>query len=108
MPDASLISDSRCRIAMSEPTGCRALRSSVAVVVGSLRDVGRDPTSIARTFDLGVDPLDIRGVQARSIDMLQHLAGLGADEVRCYPVSDSTHAARLEAIAALGALMPEI
>jgi hypothetical protein len=68
----------------------------------------RDPTSIARTFDLGVDPLDIRGVQARSIDMLQHLAGLGADEVRCYPVSDSTHAARLEAIAALGALMREI
>lgn len=70
--------------------------------------VGRDPSSIGRTFDLGFDPLDIQGARTRSIEMLQHLAGLGADEVRCYAVSDDTHAARHEAIVALAAMMSEI
>lgn len=80
----------------------------LALLDTTCEDVGRDPTSIGRTFDLGVDPLDLRGARTRSIDMLAHLAGLGANEVRCYTVSDGTHAARLEAIAALGALMSEV
>ena len=80
----------------------------IALLDQTCEAIGRDPSSISRTFDVGVDPLDIRGARTRSIEMLAHLAGLGADEVRCYAVSDDSHAARLEAIVALGAMMSEI
>jgi hypothetical protein len=37
-----------------------------------------------------------------------HATTATADEVRCYAVSDGTSAARLEAVAALGALVAEV
>lgn len=71
-------------------------------------ELGRDPASIVRTFDLGIDPLDLHGARNRSIEMLGHLAGLGTDEVRCYPSSAETHAARLEAIVAFREMTTEV
>lgn len=70
--------------------------------------VGRDPTTIARTADLGIDPLDVRGGRARSLVMLRRLRELGFDEVRCYPICDANHSARLEALEAYTALIGEI
>src|SRR6056297_47228 len=69
---------------------------------------GRNPASIARTFDLGVDPMDLQNARGRSIEMLGRLAELGVDEARCYAVSTSTHVARLEAIEALAQMATEI
>jgi hypothetical protein len=68
----------------------------------------RDPAEIGRTFDLAVDPLDLRGERNQSLDVLGRLADLGTDEVRCYPQSAGTHAARMEAIGALAELAREV
>lgn len=70
--------------------------------------LGRDPRGIGRTFDLGVDPLDLRGKRKQSREVLAQLADLGADEVRCYPASAETHATRMEAIVAFAELAREI
>jgi alkanesulfonate monooxygenase SsuD/methylene tetrahydromethanopterin reductase-like flavin-dependent oxidoreductase (luciferase family) len=71
-------------------------------------EIGRDPASIGRTFDVGIDPLDLQGARSRSIETLGTLAELGADEVRCYALSNETHTGRLEAIAAFGEMLSEI
>lgn len=71
-------------------------------------EVGRDPASIGRTVDLGIDPTDLRGARGQSVEMLGLLAELGVDEVRCYALSEETHGARVEAIAALAELVTEI
>jgi alkanesulfonate monooxygenase SsuD/methylene tetrahydromethanopterin reductase-like flavin-dependent oxidoreductase (luciferase family) len=71
-------------------------------------DLDRDPSSIGRTVDLAVDPLDLSGARSRSIDMLGVLAELGVDETRCYAISADTHTARLEAIAALRELTADV
>lgn len=71
-------------------------------------EVGRDPSSVDRTVDLGIDPMDLSGTRGRSVEMLGSLSELGIDEARCYALSDETHDARLEAIAALAELVTEI
>ena len=68
-------------------------------------EIGRDPASIARTFDIVIDPLDLQGARSRSIEMLGKLADLGADEVRCYTLSEDAHAARLDAMVAFGEML---
>lgn len=67
-------------------------------------EVGRDPSSIGRTVDLGVDALDLHGARNRSIETLSMLAEIGVGEARCYVLCEQTHAARIEAIAALAEL----
>lgn len=71
-------------------------------------DGGRDPATIERTVDIGIDSTDLRGARSRSVEMLGLLAELGIDEARCYALCEDTHAARLEAIAALAELVAEI
>lgn len=71
-------------------------------------EVGRDPASIARTVDIGIDSTDLRGARDRSVEMLGQLAELGVDEARCYALCDDTHPSRLEAITALAELVTEI
>lgn len=71
-------------------------------------EADRDPSSIARTFDLGVDPLNLHGARSRSIEMLGRLKALGADEVRCYAASPGSHIARQEAIFALSEMTTEV
>lgn len=68
----------------------------------------RDPTSIDRTFDLGVDPLDLGGARNRSIEVLAQLRELGATEIRCYALCRGTHTARLEAIEALAEMVHDL
>lgn len=80
----------------------------LALLVSTCRDLGRDPATIARTADLAVDPLDLRGARDRSSAMLRRLAGLGFDEVRCYPICDASHTARLEALEAYTAMVGEL
>ncbi|MDW3214874.1 MAG: LLM class flavin-dependent oxidoreductase [Ilumatobacteraceae bacterium] len=70
-------------------------------------EADRDPSTIGRTFDLGVDPLDLHDARGRSIEMLGRLAELGADEIRCYAAAAPSHTARQEAIAALREMIPE-
>jgi alkanesulfonate monooxygenase SsuD/methylene tetrahydromethanopterin reductase-like flavin-dependent oxidoreductase (luciferase family) len=70
--------------------------------------LGRDPAGIGRTFDVAVDPLDLRDGRGRSLEVLGRLAELGADEVRCYPHSAGTHEARMDAIEALAGLAREV
>jgi alkanesulfonate monooxygenase SsuD/methylene tetrahydromethanopterin reductase-like flavin-dependent oxidoreductase (luciferase family) len=65
----------------------------------------RDADALIRTGDLAVDPLNARGARQRSTETLERLGGLGLDEVRCYPVCEPDHGARLEAIAALAELV---
>lgn len=91
----------------TDPTGSMAT-DLLDLLDRKCEEVGRDPASIARTFDLGVDPLDLHGARNRSIEMLGHLAELGADEVRCYAASTETHTARLEAIVAFGEMTTEV
>lgn len=69
--------------------------------------VGRDPGTIGRTFDIGVDPLDLRGAREQSRRMLELLAGLGVEEVRCYAVCEPRLADRLAAIDAVVELAAE-
>jgi alkanesulfonate monooxygenase SsuD/methylene tetrahydromethanopterin reductase-like flavin-dependent oxidoreductase (luciferase family) len=71
-------------------------------------EVGRDPSTIARTVDIGVDSLDVRGARGRSVEMLGKLGELAIDEARCYVPCDPTHASRIEAIEALAELAGSI
>ena len=80
----------------------------VQLLGDTCEQLDRDPVGIGRTFDLGVDPLDLRGQRSQSLEVLARLAELGADEVRCYPASVGTHATRMEAIVALAELVKEI
>jgi alkanesulfonate monooxygenase SsuD/methylene tetrahydromethanopterin reductase-like flavin-dependent oxidoreductase (luciferase family) len=80
----------------------------VQLLGDTCEQLDRDPVGIGRTFDLGVDPLDLRGQRSQSLEVLARLAELGADEVRCYPASADTHATRMEAIVALAELVKEI
>jgi len=80
----------------------------VRLLGDTCEQLGRDPVEIGRTFDLGVDPLDLRGKRNQSLKVLARLADLGADEVRCYPASTGTHAAKMEAIVALAELAREV
>lgn len=72
------------------------------------RDLDRDPSTIGRTADLVVDPLDLRSARARSLAMLRRLEALGIDEVRCYTLCDDTHSARVDALEAYAALVREL
>ncbi len=69
----------------------------LALLEQTCDEVGRDPSSIEATIDLGVDPLDLAGARSRSLEMLARLDGLGIDEVRCYAHGAPTHEGRLEA-----------
>ncbi len=80
----------------------------VRLLSHTCEQLGRDPLGIGRTFDLGVDPLDLAGKRNLSLEVLARLAELGADEVRCYPASAETHANRMEAIVALADLAREV
>ena len=70
--------------------------------------VGRDPATIGRTVDIAVDPLDLSEARSRSLTALSSLRDLGIDEVRCYPLSHSTHESRVEAIEAFAELVAEL
>ena len=80
----------------------------LALLEDACTEAERDPTTIGRSFDLGVDPLDRRGARARTVETLQRLAALGVDEVRCYAVCDPSSADRLAAIDALAELSSEL
>jgi alkanesulfonate monooxygenase SsuD/methylene tetrahydromethanopterin reductase-like flavin-dependent oxidoreductase (luciferase family) len=68
----------------------------------------RDPSTIHRTGDLTIDPLDLRGARQRSVETLQRLDELGFDEVRCYTICDETRSARLEALEAYAEMLADI
>lgn len=69
---------------------------------------GRDPSSIGRTADLAVDPLDLAGARARSIAVLQRLQELGFDEARCYTLSSDDASGRRAALDAFAELVDEL
>jgi alkanesulfonate monooxygenase SsuD/methylene tetrahydromethanopterin reductase-like flavin-dependent oxidoreductase (luciferase family) len=67
-------------------------------------ETGRDRATIGTTVDLAVDPLDLAGARARSVNMLDKLEALGIDEARCYVHAEPTHEGRMDAIRAFGQL----
>ncbi len=69
--------------------------------------IGRDPASIARTVDLGIDPLDVHNARERSIETLQRLETLGVDEARCYLLAGPDPGARHEALSAFADMLGE-
>jgi hypothetical protein len=83
-------------------------RDLVRLLDETCERLGRDPSGIGRTFDLAVDPLDLRGMRSASLDVLGQLAELGTTEIRCYPHSADSHDARMEAIGALATLSAEL
>ena len=85
-----------------------ALRDLLAELQIACQEVGRDPTTLGRTVDLGIDPLDLEGGADRSRAALLALADLGIDEVRCYPSHDGTHASRVRALQAMAPLVAEV
>lgn len=91
----------------TDPDGAEAERL-LGLLASACRALGRDPSSITRTADLAIDPLDQRGARARSLATLRRLAELGIDEVRCYTVHEGTHASRAEALEAYAALVREV
>ena len=90
-----------------DPEG-QHVTSLLDLLASTCRELGRDPSSVARTVDLAVDPLDVRGARDRSCAALARLDELGVDEVRCYPVCEPSPAARMEALEAYADLVPEI
>lgn len=58
-------------------------------------EIGRSPSAIEATIDLAVDPLDLAGARARSLEMIARLDELGIDEVRCYVNTEPTHVGRM-------------
>lgn len=74
----------------------------------SCADINRDPSTILRTGDVAVDPLDLSGARQRSIETLQRLDQLGLDEVRCYTVCEETNAARIEALEAYAEMVKDV
>lgn len=91
----------------TDPTGNGA-RELLRLLEEACDRVGRDPTTIDRTGDLFVDPLDLQGARARSIETLARLDDLGFDEVRCYALSAGTAAARLDAVGAFAELVRDV
>lgn len=83
-------------------------RRQLQLLAETCEVVGRDPDSIGRTVDMGVDPLDLGGVRSRSLAGLAGLRELGIDEARCYPLSHGTHGSRTEAIEAFAELVAEL
>jgi alkanesulfonate monooxygenase SsuD/methylene tetrahydromethanopterin reductase-like flavin-dependent oxidoreductase (luciferase family) len=81
-----------------------ALRQTLTDLDRICEQEGRDPASLRRTVDGGVDPLDLRGKRDATRAVLHGLAELGIDEVRCYPVTAGTHESRMRAITALAVL----
>jgi alkanesulfonate monooxygenase SsuD/methylene tetrahydromethanopterin reductase-like flavin-dependent oxidoreductase (luciferase family) len=83
----------------------RTVDQLLALLEQTCDEVGRSPSSIEATIDLGVDPLDLAGVRSRSLEMIAKLDSLGIDEVRCYVHADPTHEARMEASRAFAELI---
>lgn len=80
------------------------LRTALAALDRACEQNDRDPATIRRTVDGGVDPLDLRGKRDATRRVLHGLAELGIDEVRCYPATAGTHESRMRAITALAVL----
>ena len=93
--------------APTDPAGT-AVDESLQLLRQACEDIDRDPSSIDRTVDLGIDALDLHGARHRSLETLGMLAERGVDEARCYVLCDQTHAARVEAINALAELLDEL
>jgi alkanesulfonate monooxygenase SsuD/methylene tetrahydromethanopterin reductase-like flavin-dependent oxidoreductase (luciferase family) len=91
----------------TDPDG-DAVRRLVDLLERSCRDVDRDPSTIRRTADLAIDPLDLHGARSRSVAVLGLLRELGFDEVRGYTAAPSSHAGRVEALEAYAALVAEL
>lgn len=80
----------------------RATDELLALLDVTCEQAGRDRSSIQRTIDLGIDPLDLAGARSRSLEMIAKLETLGVDEIRCYVHAEPTHEGRMDAIAAYG------
>ena len=85
-----------------------AVNDLLALLDRACDDLGRDPSSIGRTIDIGVDALGLADARSRSIEMLGTLGDLGIDEARCYVLAEQRHSARMEGIDALAELTAEI
>jgi alkanesulfonate monooxygenase SsuD/methylene tetrahydromethanopterin reductase-like flavin-dependent oxidoreductase (luciferase family) len=81
-----------------------ALRQKLADLDRICEHNDRDPSSLRRTVDGAVDPLDLKGKRDATRKVLHGLAELGIDEVRCYPETAGTHESRMRAITALAVL----
>lgn len=88
--------------------GDTAVVDALAKLTDACERVGRDPASIGRTIDLGVDALDVRQARSRSIETLERLVSLGIDEVRCYLLSDPVPGARSDALHAFAELVDDV
>jgi alkanesulfonate monooxygenase SsuD/methylene tetrahydromethanopterin reductase-like flavin-dependent oxidoreductase (luciferase family) len=91
----------------TEPSGEEAERQ-LRLLHDACTELGRDPDELRRTFDIAVDPLDLRSARDRSLAAMARLAELGADEVRCYPVCDATPEARRRALDGLVDMAAEL
>jgi alkanesulfonate monooxygenase SsuD/methylene tetrahydromethanopterin reductase-like flavin-dependent oxidoreductase (luciferase family) len=91
----------------TEPDGDEAARQ-LGLLHDACVETGRDPGDLRRTFDIVVDPLDIRSARERSLASMSRLGQLGADEIRCYTLCEDTPDARREALEALLVMTREI
>jgi alkanesulfonate monooxygenase SsuD/methylene tetrahydromethanopterin reductase-like flavin-dependent oxidoreductase (luciferase family) len=91
----------------TEPDGDEADRQ-LRLLHDACAEIGRDPDDLRRTFDMVVDPLDLRSARDRSLASMTRLVELGADEIRCYPLCQDTPEARHEALDAFIDMVGEL